>query len=136
MRRVLGEVNGEALDAAISAWVIATTPTTAPAVIAVDGKSVRGTFGPTGGSGVHLLSVLTHHQGTVLGQRLVAEGTSEIAWFESLLDPIDLTGVIVTADALHTTRDHARYLHQRGAYYLFTAKANQHRLHHRLVTLP
>lgn len=136
VRRVLGDLDGDALDAAISAWVTATTPTTTPPVIAVDGKSVRGTFSRDGGSGVHLLSALTHHTGTVLGQQLVAEATSEIAWLQPLLDGVDLTGAIVTADALHTTRDHARYLHQRGAYYLFTVKANQHRLHARLAALP
>jgi predicted transposase YbfD/YdcC len=136
IRRVLGGVDGDALDAAISGWVLATTPTTTPPVIAVDGKSVRGTFARTGGAGVHLLSALTHHSATVLGQHLIAQGTSEIAGFEPLLDSIDLTGVVVTADALHTTRDHARYLHQRGAYYVLPVKENQHRLHRRLAALP
>jgi predicted transposase YbfD/YdcC len=140
IRRVLGGVDGDVLDAAISAWVTALTPTTAPTtaplVIAVDGKSVRGTFARTGGAGVHLLSALAHQQGTVLGQQRVDEGTSEIAWLQPLLDTIDLTGAIVTADALHTTRDHARYLHQRDACYLFTVKENQHRLHTRLAALP
>lgn len=134
-RRVLGGLDGDALDAAVSGWVIATTPTTTPAVIAVDGKSVRGTFARTGGAGVHLFSALTHGHGTVLGQQCVAEGTSEIAWMQPLLDRIELTGVVVTADALHTTRDHARYLHDRGAFYVFTVKENQHRLHHRLAAL-
>lgn len=136
VRRVLGEVDGDALDAAVSAWVIATTRPGTPPVIAVDGKSVRGTFGPRGGSGVHLLSALTHQQGAVLGQQLVEEGTSEIAWLQPLLDGIDLTGATVTADALHATRDHARYLHRRGAFYLFPVKENLHRLHARLAALP
>jgi predicted transposase YbfD/YdcC len=136
IRRVLGLVDGDALDAAITGWVVATTPTSMPPVIAVDGKSVRGTFARTGGAGVHLLSALSHQQGTVLGQRLVAEGTSEIAWLQPLLDDIDLTGAIITADALHTTRAHARYLHGRGADYVFTVKENQHRLYARLAALP
>ena len=136
IRRVLGQVDGDAVDTAIASWVIATTPSGTPPVIAVDGKSVRGTFARTGGAGVHLLSALTHQHGTVLGQRLVAVGTSEIAWLPSLLDTIDLTGAIITADALHTTRGHARYLSTRGADYVFTVKENQHRLHARLAGLP
>lgn len=53
-----------------------------------------------------------------------------------MLDQIDLTGVVVTADALHTTRDHARYLVERGGHYVFTVKENQHRLYGLLNSLP
>jgi predicted transposase YbfD/YdcC len=136
IRRVLSQVDGDALDTAITGWVLATTPTSTPPVIAVDGKSLRGTFARTGGAGVHLLAALSHQAGTVLAQQLVVQGTSEIAWFAPLLDRIDLAGAIVTADALHTTRGHAHYLHQRAADYVFTVKENQHRLHTRLAALP
>jgi predicted transposase YbfD/YdcC len=43
--------------------------------------------------------------------------------------------VVVTADALHTTRDNARYLTNRGGHYVFTVKKNQHRLHTLLAGL-
>ena len=65
-----------------------------------------------------------------------AIGTSEIAWTQPLLDGLDLAGVVVTADALHTTRALARYLTRRDAHYVFTVKENQHRLHTRLAALP
>lgn len=101
----------------------------------MDGKSLRGTFARTGGAGTHLLAGLLHDRGIVTGQQLVPEGSSEIAWLAPLLDPINLTGTVVTADALHTTRDHARYLTGRGGHYLFTVKTNQHLLHARLREL-
>ncbi|SMD26889.1 ISAs1 family transposase [Kibdelosporangium aridum] len=91
---------------------------------------------------MHLLAAITHTtgepsiDGVVLGQRQVTVKTSEIAWFAPLLDGIGLAGRVVTADALHTTREHAIYLHQRGAYYVFTVKENQHRLYGLLDTLP
>lgn len=141
LRRALAGVDGDELDLAISAWIThyaGTGDTGAeqwPA-LAVDGKTLRGTVGRTGGAGVHLLSALTHQQGTVVGQRLVPIGSSEIAEFEPLLAGIELAGTVVTADALHTTRDHATYLHQRGAHYVFIVKKNQHRLHTRLTALP
>jgi hypothetical protein len=47
-----------------------------------------------------------------------------------------LTGVIVTADALHTQRAHVDYLSGRGAHYLFTVKANQPTLLRQLRALP
>jgi predicted transposase YbfD/YdcC len=140
VRRVLQAVDTEALDAAISAWLHARTDGDAPEAVAVDGKSLRGTFARTGGAGVHLLAALSHDQGIVLGQRLVPTGTSEITAFGPLLDTIDLTtdleGLVITADALHTTRAHARSLIDHGADYVFTVKANQSGLHHHLTTLP
>ncbi|HEX4705960.1 MAG TPA: ISAs1 family transposase [Pseudonocardiaceae bacterium] len=143
-RRVLQTLNGDALDTAISTWLATRHHTrttgpanTAPTAIAVDGKSVRGTFARTGGTGVHLLAAFTHGEGTVAAQRQVEGKTSEIAWFAPLLDPIDLTGRVVTADALHTVRAHARYLvTDRGADYVFTVKENQHRLYAQLDALP
>ena len=142
VRRVAGRLDGDVLDDVISSWLTShDTPTTdpadtAPAAIAVDGKSLRGTFARTGGAGVHLLAAITHETPIVLGQRQVPAGSSEITWFQPLLDGVDLAGRVITADALHTTADHARYLHQRGADYVFTVKENQHRLHDLLNTLP
>jgi predicted transposase YbfD/YdcC len=43
--------------------------------------------------------------------------------------------MVLTADALHTTRTHATYLTRRDAHYVFTVKKNQHRLHARLTAL-
>jgi predicted transposase YbfD/YdcC len=49
---------------------------------------------------------------------------------------LDLTDVLITADAAHTNRNHADYLHERGGHYLFTAKLNQPTLLRRLRALP
>ena len=49
--------------------------------------------------------------------------------FQPLLAGLDLAGVVVTADALHTQRDHAAFLVDRGADYLLVVKANQPTLH-------
>jgi len=62
----------------------------------------------------------------VLAQRRVDGKTNEIPEFAPLLDEVDLAGRVVTADALHCQRDHARYLvAERHADYLFVAKQNQ-----------
>lgn len=149
VRRLTQQVDGDLLDAAISDWLIHHTAgrceaagQTAPRAVAVDGKSLRGTFTRAGGAGVHLLAAISHttggHRtdGVVLGQRQVEQKTSEIAWFAPMLDQIDLTGVVVTADALHTARGHARYLVERGGHYVFTVQENQHRLYGLLNSLP
>ena len=52
------------------------------------------------------------------------------------MDRIDLRGVVVTADALHTQRAHAHHLRRHGGHYLFIVKGNQPTLHARLAALP
>jgi predicted transposase YbfD/YdcC len=57
--------------------------------------------------------------------------------FSALLDQVaDLGGAVVTADAMHAQREHAAYLHRRGAHYLLTVKGNQPGLHAQLRSLP
>jgi predicted transposase YbfD/YdcC len=66
----------------------------------------------------------------------VGDKTNEITCFQPLLDTVDLTGVVVTADAMHTQRAHASYLvEQRGADYVLIVKANQPHLYAQLDSL-
>jgi predicted transposase YbfD/YdcC len=73
----------------------------------------------------------------VLGQVEIGAKTNEIPLFSTLLDTVDLTSTVVTADALHAQRDHAEYLvAKRGAHYLLTVKLNQPTLFAQLAALP
>ena len=103
--------------------------------IAVDGKALRGS-GDSQQPGRHLLSALDHDHGVVLGQLEVEAKTNEIPLFTRLLDRIEITDAVITADALHAQREHARYLHRRGAHYVITVKRNQPGLHAQLAALP
>ncbi|WP_245603572.1 hypothetical protein [Salinispora cortesiana] len=60
------------------------------------------------GAQVHLLAALGQAEQIVLAQLDVDGKTNEISRFMPLLDGLKLTGAIVTADALHTQREHAR----------------------------
>ena len=155
IRRVLQDLDPDAVDAAMRSWALAQladrpTPEGVPLreqrkVLALDGKTVRGAHITTGGDGgdtagayrqPHLVSVLDQASGVVLGQVAVAEKGSEIGAFTTLLDGLDLSDVLVTADAAHTNRNHADYLHERGGHYLLSAKLNQPTLLRRLRALP
>jgi predicted transposase YbfD/YdcC len=162
IRRILQNLDPEALDRAVSDWLIAraarTSPPTPdpaqpsapqqnggsgtariaappPRVIAVDGKSARGAR-RADERAVHLLAALDTRCGIVLGQSVVDGKTNEITAFAPLLDRVDITDAIITADALHTQDEHARYLHRRGAHYVFIVKGNRPRLHQQLAGLP
>lgn len=153
IRRVLQDLDPDAVEAAMRSWAMAQLadqppPDGVPAreqrqVLALDGKTVRSarisSETDTGASGYrqpHLVSVLDQSSGVVLGQVAVEAKNSEVAAFTTLLDNLDLTDVLITADAAHTNRNHAGYLHERGGHYLLTAKRNQPTLLRRLRALP
>jgi predicted transposase YbfD/YdcC len=101
----------------------------------VDGKSARGSR-HADTPAAHLLAAMTG-TGMTVTQLRVPDKTNEITCFAALLEPYDLTGVVVTADALHTQREHARFLvEDRKAHYAFTVKRNQKGLHRQLRNLP
>jgi predicted transposase YbfD/YdcC len=156
--RVLTGADPAAVDAAVGAWLVEHAATRAaehaggtadaredrdePALvaIAVDGKTVRGAVDARGHQ-VHLLAAATHQDCLVLGQVDVGAKTNEIPLFAPLLETlaaagIDLATTVITADALHSQRSHAQYLHEHGAEFVLTVKQNQPTLYAALDALP
>ena len=132
---------GRACDAADKTYTEPVEQVDGPLLaVAVDGKTVRGAVAADG-TQVHLLAAATHGDQLVLGQVEVGAKTNEVPMFAPLIDQLAATGVdparlVVTADALHCQRDHAIYLHQRGAGFVFTVKHNQPGLFAALDALP
>jgi predicted transposase YbfD/YdcC len=53
------------------------------------------------------------------------------------VEPLDPAGCVITADALHTQRDHAQFLVQaKDAHYILVVKKNQPGLYAQLKSLP
>jgi predicted transposase YbfD/YdcC len=136
-RRTLQRLDADAFDELAGGWAAQRTAPQPGArrVIAVDGKTLRGSGGDQQPA-CHLLAALDHAQGVVLGQVEVGAKTNEIPLFTALLDRIEITDAVITADALHAQRDHATYLAGRGAHYLLIVKRNQPGLHAQLAALP
>ena len=121
-RRVLQQVDPVALEQAFSAWVQASAPADEP--LAIDGKTLSARRDD--GRQTHLLAALFPRQGTVLAQRTLKAKHNEIPALRELLDPLSIKERVITADALHTQRETARFLvEEKGAHYLFTVKDNQ-----------
>ncbi|MEV4582291.1 ISAs1 family transposase [Nonomuraea jabiensis] len=91
--------------------------------MAVDGKTLRGSRTPDGT--VHLLAATRHDTQTVVAQRQVEAKSNEIPTFTPLLSELDLTGLMITADALRTQQEHARQIVADHGHYLFIVKGNQ-----------
>jgi predicted transposase YbfD/YdcC len=124
LRRVLQSVDAAAVDATLTDWVMARIAG-AQELICVDGKTVRGAR-RADGSKVHLLSAYVAPLGVVIGQCEVPQKSNEIPALPALLEPFDLAGKVVSADALHTQVKTARFLvEEKAADFIFTVKGNQ-----------
>jgi len=91
--------------------------------VAIDGKAIRGVG--RDGHPCHLVSLVQHHDATVLGQVEVAQKRDERSAVPSLLAGRNLTGKVITLDALHTLRATARQIRALNGHYLMIVKKNQ-----------
>ncbi|MGW9030595.1 ISAs1 family transposase [Streptomyces sp. NPDC055722] len=138
--RLLSRLDGDALDDAVGAWLarLATDPVEEPTPalvgLAVDGKTVRGSR--TDGTAVHLLAAALHQSQAVVAQRQIEAKSNEIPAFAPLLDALDLHGMVVTANALHTQREHAEPIAAASGHYILIVKGNQKKLRKQMKKLP
>ena len=94
-------------------------------VLALDGKTLRGTI-PAGHSrGVHLLAAYLPEQGIVLAQAPVERKENEIVVAPTLLARLPLAGVVVVGDALHAQRATCRSIVEANGDYLWFVDKNQ-----------
>ena len=123
--RQLDRLAEQVLARVIGAWLVdGDQPSRRRRVITVDGKTLRGAR--RDGRQVHLLSAMEHASRVVLTQHQVDGAPGEVPGFQPLLEPLELTGAMVTADALQTAREAAEFLvSAKQADYLFTVKANR-----------
>jgi hypothetical protein len=94
-------------------------------VLAIDGKTVRGTI-PLGQThGLHLVAAYLPEVGVVLAQLAVDSKENEIVVVPTLLAQRDLTGGVVVGDAMQTQRELSIQLVERGGEDLWVVKDNQ-----------
>ena len=96
-------------------------------VLSMDGKALRGTIRRGETRGVHLLAVYVSQQGLVLVQAEVDCKENEIVVAPHVLRQVNLSGVIVIGDAMHTQRATSIQIVNDGGDYLWFAKDNQPR---------
>ena len=122
IRRMLNAIDIEQLERQLGDWLQTHGVLNEP--VALDGKTLRGTRSQ--GQARQLVAAFGHHSNVVVNQVEVPDKASEMGAVKPLLDPIPLAGRVVTADALHTQLETARYLvEDKQAHYLFTVKDNQ-----------
>jgi predicted transposase YbfD/YdcC len=124
-RRVLSRLDPEELTRCFIAWTEALREVSGGDIVSIDGKTLRHSFDHAAGQGaIHMVSAWASANRLVLGQLKVEEKSNEITAIPKLLKMLDLTGAIVTIDAMGCQKEIAKVITDHEADYVLALKDN------------
>lgn len=123
--RVFSALDPEELEKGFVAWVASIARLTSGEVVAIDGKSLRGSKVTGKKALVHMVSAWANHNNLVLAQRKVDDKSNEITAIPKLLQALELAGAVVTIDAMGCQRAIAQQIIEKEADYILAVKQNQ-----------
>jgi len=127
--RVFAKIKPEEFQKRFIVWVQAIEQLTTGQVIAVDGKKLRCSHDRQAGkAAIYMVSAWATQNQLVLGQTKVADKSNEITAIPELLQLLDITGCIVTVDAIGTQTEIVETIVENRGDYLLAVKENQGRL--------
>jgi predicted transposase YbfD/YdcC len=127
--RVFAAVDGKAFVDCFLQWVKGLEETTDGKVVAIDGKTARATLDRRKDkSPLHVVSAWVTENRLFLGQEVVDDKSNEITAIPKLLAVLELTGAIVTIDAMGCQKEIAAKIREKQADYVLAVKGNQEHL--------
>jgi predicted transposase YbfD/YdcC len=134
--RVFGLINPEEFQRSFLAWVQTIQRLTKGEVVAIDGKQLHGSADEGNGqAALDIVSAWATENQLVLGQVKVEDKSNEIPAIPRLLELLDVTGCLVTIDAIGTQTEIAKTIVDRGGDYLLAVKENQGHLYEAMERL-
>ena len=134
--RVFGLINPAEFEQTFLEWVAGIQRLTQGEVIAIDGKQLRGSVDRfEGQSAINVVSAWATANELVLGQVKVDDKSNEITSIPRLLEVLDITGCLVTIDAIGTQTEIAEKIIAQGGNYLLAVEENQLHLYEDLERL-
>jgi predicted transposase YbfD/YdcC len=128
-RYVFTRLDPAAFQRCFGSWIEALSVATGLTHIAIDGKTLRGSHDRSHGQApLHLVSAWATANHVTLGQVAVADKSNEITAIPRLLEILDVSGAVVTIDALGCQKEIAAKVRDEGADYVLAVKDNQPRL--------
>lgn len=125
VNRVISLIKPDQFEKVFIQWVDSLRNKKLKEVIAIDGKTVRGSKdGFHDKSPIHIVSAWASQNALVLGQRKVDGKSNEITAIPDLLDMLEIKGCIVTIDAMGTQKDIAEKIIKNKADYILALKGN------------
>jgi predicted transposase YbfD/YdcC len=135
-RRVFARLNPAEFQRCFLGWVQSVMKVTAGQVIAIDGKALRRSHDKSLGKGaIYMVSAWATANRLVLGQRKVDEKSNEITANPELLAVLELSGCIVTIDAMGCQTAIAEQIIDQGGDYVLSLKENQGQLYQDAVEI-
>ena len=129
-RRVFARLDPDAFRECFIQWVSLIAERTAGEVIAIDGKTLRRSYDKQSDkAAIHMVNAWGSSTGMVLGQLKTSEKSNEITAIPTLLDMLEISGCIISIDAMGCQKEIAQKIRAGGADYLLAVKANQPTLH-------
>lgn len=126
--RVFAAIDPQRFTQCIAEFVAGVCPDLAGQLVALDGKTLRGSR-KADESTVQIVSAWACHNGLTLAQRAVESKSNEITAVPKLLRHLNLKGSVVSIDAMGAQRKIAIAIIHAGADYLLALKGNQGTLH-------
>lgn len=128
--RLFSILDAEALGKCFSSWIKTISALTQGEVVAIDGKCLRGSHDHyTGKSAIYMVNAWASANQLCLGQVKVDDKSNEITAIPKLLEMLELSGCIVTIDAMGTQKEIAQHIRQAKADYVLALKQNHAELY-------
>lgn len=127
--RIVRAMVPESLMAALVSWVNEVREESQFPHIAIDGKDVRGVAKYSGSTPLSMVSAFDVEQGLVLYHKAGRGKGNELAMARELIESLDITGAILTLDALHCQVETIHQVKEQKGIALVQCKKNQPTLH-------
>lgn len=128
--RVFNRLDPQQFQSCFMDWISAVSQVTSGQVIAIDGKVLRRSHDQgVGKAAIDMVSAWATANHLVLGQVKVDEKSNEITAIPELLKALEISGCIVTIDAMGCQTEIAAEIIEQEADYVLALKDNQGNLH-------
>jgi predicted transposase YbfD/YdcC len=126
LNRVFRYLDSEQILSCLQEWSLSIVSFLRGKQIVIDGKELRGTI-PQGKkhATIRIVSAWVREDGISLSQQVVDSKSSEITAIPKLLETIDISGSVVTIDAIGCQRAIAKLIVSKSADYVLSLKKNQ-----------
>jgi predicted transposase YbfD/YdcC len=126
--RVFSLLNPQTFRECFATWVQGLAESVPGRTIAIDGKSLRGSFDQDA-KPLHLIRAFATENRLVLTQQAVDDKSNEITAIPELLKLLEVKKAVVTIDAMGCQKDIAAQIQKQGGEYVLSLKENQPTLH-------
>ncbi|MDO9028362.1 MAG: ISAs1 family transposase [Candidatus Roizmanbacteria bacterium] len=126
--RFFASLDPEVFEQVFTSWVNSLVEKYPGDIIAIDGKTIRGSKGKGFHSATHVVSAFSIHNQLIMGQLQVDQKSNEITAIPKLLDALLINGSVVTIDAMGCQKEIAKKIRSRQADYVLMVKENQSEL--------